>query len=228
MFIFCACTGLFLMGCLELVRRPTAASEASAPEWESSGNSPAAEGVKQDTATASSDGSSPERDIFSAVATNTLGDSTSITSVEPQIAEAVLAASASRSSDRRREVGQVNEYALWCIQNEMWEEARLHLERSVARDSLAASLHNNLGVVYERLGQRERAESGYERARLLQPQKDAYQSNLARLQDRKRAASKPPTADEADSLKTGLEIEEEEALIDSLETRGGLPPRSYP
>ena len=213
------------MGCLELVRRPTAASETSGAEWDGLGNSPATKDVKQDTAAASSS----KRDVISAAATDTpLSDSTAIAAWEPQFDEAALAASASRSSDRRREVGQVNEYALWCIQNEMWEEARLHLERAVARDSLAASLHNNLGVVYERLGQRERAESGYERARLLQPEKGAYQSNLARLQDRKSAASSPPTADEADSLKTGLEIEEEEGLIDSLGIGGGRPPRSYP
>lgn len=86
-----------------------------------------------------------------------------------------------RTREDRERVEQVNEYALWCLRREMWAEARTHLEQAVKRDSLAASLHNNLGILYERMGEPERARQAYERALILQPGKAAYQSNLHRL-----------------------------------------------
>ena len=53
-----------------------------------------------------------------------------------------------RSRKQRQSIEQVNEYALWCIQNAMWNEARSHMERTLGQDSLSASLHNNLGIIY--------------------------------------------------------------------------------
>ena len=76
---------------------------------------------------------------------------------------------AERSGGQRRSVKRVNEYALWCIENDMWNEARSHMERALSEDSLSASLHNNLGIVYERLGQTDRASAFYQRALLLNP-----------------------------------------------------------
>jgi hypothetical protein len=86
-----------------------------------------------------------------------------------------------RSGEDRDRVKQVNAYALWCVKREMWAEARTHLEQAVAGDSLASSLHNNLGILYERLGEPVKARAAYERALVLQPDKKAYQSNLRRL-----------------------------------------------
>lgn len=96
-------------------------------------------------------------------------------------------AQAERSGRQRRSVEQVNEYALWCIENDMWNEARSHMERALSQDSLSASLHNNLGIVYERLGQTDRASAFYQRALLLNPGEEAYQVNLQELRQRQQA-----------------------------------------
>ena len=93
-----------------------------------------------------------------------------------------------RSRKQRQSIEKVNEYALWCIQNAMWNEARSHMERSIALDSLSASLHNNLGIVYERMGQVEKAAKFYDRARALNPAKKAYAANLKYLQQRQQPA----------------------------------------
>ncbi len=86
-----------------------------------------------------------------------------------------------RTDADRDRVEQVNMYALWCVERKMWAEARTHLEQAIAKDSLAASLHNNLGILYERLGEPDKARTAYERALVLRPGKTAYQSNLRRL-----------------------------------------------
>ena len=89
-----------------------------------------------------------------------------------------------RSKKQRRSIQQVNEYALWCIENEMWNEARTHMERALQEDSLSASLHNNLAIVYERLGKADRASDFYQRALDLDSAEDAYRSNLSNLRNR--------------------------------------------
>lgn len=61
------------------------------------------------------------------------------------------------------------------------------MERAIAADSLAASLHNNLGIVYERLGQTDKATNYYQQALALNPDKEAYQANLKKMQTRKQA-----------------------------------------
>ena len=83
-----------------------------------------------------------------------------------------------RSRKQRQSIEQVNEYALWCIQNAMWNEARSHMERTLGQDSLSASLHNNLGIIYERMGLVDKAADFYGRARALNPAKKAYAANL--------------------------------------------------
>lgn len=64
----------------------------------------------------------------------------------------------------------------------MWNEARSHMERALARDSLSASLHNNLGIVYEHFGLHEKAADFYRRAQVLNRQTAAYQTNLQHLE----------------------------------------------
>lgn len=92
-----------------------------------------------------------------------------------------------RSGSSRQEVRQVNEYAFWCLEKGLWNEARLHLEQAVERDSLAASLHNNLGIIYERMGLEEKALAAYGKAWDLSPRKKAYRDNLEKLKRRQRA-----------------------------------------
>jgi tetratricopeptide (TPR) repeat protein len=110
-----------------------------------------------------------------------------------------------RSDKTRRKARQVNEYALWCIENGMWDEARLHLERATALDSLASSFHNNLGIVYERTGLVDQALVAYRQALVLAPGRESYVANLDRLESRQRRAENGAEADslagaEADSL----------------------------
>ena len=92
-----------------------------------------------------------------------------------------------RSRKQWQSIEKINEYAMWCIENEMWNEARSHLERAITQDSLSASLHNNLGIVYERLGMVDKATDLYRRALALNPSKKAYTANLSYLQQRQQA-----------------------------------------
>ena len=100
-----------------------------------------------------------------------------------------------RSRQQLQNIEQVNKYALWCIENAMWNEAQSHMERALAQDSLSASLHNNLGVIYERLGMTDKAAQFYERARALNPAREAYAANLRHLQQYQQAG-----LDSTDSL----------------------------
>lgn len=89
---------------------------------------------------------------------------------------------------------QVNEYAYWCIGKGLWQEARLHLEQAVQHDSLSASYHNNLAIIYEHLGLEEQAAAAYTRAQALRPEQEAYQANTRHFEDRQRAAHPGSTA----------------------------------
>ncbi len=100
-----------------------------------------------------------------------------------------------RSRQQLQNIEQVNKYALWCIENAMWNEAQSHMERALAQDSLSASLHNNLGVIYERLGMTDKAAQFYERARALNPTREVYAANLRHLQQYQQAS-----LDSTDSL----------------------------
>lgn len=100
-----------------------------------------------------------------------------------------------RSRQQLQDIEQINKYALWCIENAMWNEAQSHMERALAQDSLSASLHNNLGVIYERLGMADKAAEFYGRARSLNPAQEAYAANLRHLQQYQQADS-----DSTDSL----------------------------
>ena len=93
-----------------------------------------------------------------------------------------------RSRQQLQDIEQVNKYALWCIENAMWNEAQSHLERALAQDSLSASLHNNLGVIYERLGMTDKAAQFYGRAQALNPAQAAYAANLRHLQQYQQAS----------------------------------------
>lgn len=93
-----------------------------------------------------------------------------------------------RSRQQLQDIEQVNQYALWCIENAMWNEAQSHLERALAQDSLSASLHNNLGIVYERLGMSDKAAQFYGRAQALNPAQAAYAANLRHLQQYQQAS----------------------------------------
>ncbi len=121
-------------------------------------------------------------------------------SMAVRLSEAALAARrtayAARTDAERDRVRRVNEYAIWCVERGMWDEARIHLEQAARRDSLAASLHNNLGIIYERLGQRDDARIRYQTAADLNPGRPLYRANLKRL----RAALEAPLIVLPDSL----------------------------
>ena len=121
-------------------------------------------------------------------------------SVAVQLSPEALAvrheAYSARTPAERDRVRRVNEYAFWCLDRDMWDEARIHLENAVQVDSLAASLHNNLGIVYERLGQRDEARARYRTAADLNPGRPLYEANLQRLH----AALEQPQKTFSDSL----------------------------
>lgn len=113
-----------------------------------------------------------------------------------ELSAEALAAYRSRSRSERERVLRVNEYARWCLDRQMWDEARIHLEQALRVDSLAASLHNNLGIVYERLGRRDEAVTEYQTAAALNPSRPLYESNLRGL----RTAATRPVPVPSDSL----------------------------
>ena len=135
-----------------------------------------------------------------------------------------------RTRSQKETVERVNEYALWCIENGMWKEARLHLEKALAVDSVSASLSNNLGVVYERLGEREKAELAYQRARALNPRREAYRINLRQLQGRKSREVIRDGEELPDSLAAGLEDLGLDAPVESGDgpSGGSTPERQNP
>jgi len=167
---------LALGGCLELIRRP----------------------ISQ----AGTDGSAP-LDTMSAAET-----SAAVKQVPPPMGPtpaelaSARAASQDRSRDARQRVQRVNEYVHWCLERDLWAEARTHLEQALARDSLAASLHNNLGIVHEQQGRAQQALAAYESAWQLQPKK-AYRANLRLLRERLEASERPEIPD-------SLRVEHEE------------------
>lgn len=91
------------------------------------------------------------------------------------------------TKEARERVRRVNAYALWCIEQEMWAEARSHLERALMQDSLAASLHNNLAIVNEYYGNIQKAMELYLRAIALAADGDPYRQNLNRLEHHQQA-----------------------------------------
>lgn len=79
-------------------------------------------------------------------------------------------------------VRDVNRFALWCIERGLWEEARVHLEKALSRDSTSAALYNNLGILYEHMGRLQDAEAAYKKAVDLDPKRKLYRWNYNRFQ----------------------------------------------
>jgi tetratricopeptide (TPR) repeat protein len=161
--LFTALCGLFLSGCLELIRRPEgdrSPSASATPASFAAIDNPSILPTLQDTAENLSAGDVAPR---------------------PQRTK--------RTRQQAKSTRQVNEYALWCIDHSMWNEARSHMERGLAQDSTSASLHNNLAIVYEHFGQTEKAIAFYRRAGDLNPEKERYQANLHRLEKLQQAVN---------------------------------------
>ena len=144
---------------------------------------------------------------------------------DPELNRMLQSLHSARTRSQKENVERVNEYALWCIENGMWKEARLHLEKAMDVDSVSASLSNNLGVVYERLGEREKAELAYQRARALNPRREAYRINLRRLQGRKSREIIRDGEEQPDSLAAELEDLGLDAPVESGDgpSGGGAP-----
>lgn len=200
-------------GCLELIRRP-AADAAPPPFGEAAGPRPRARAASaaDDTLT----GQAARTPILAAAAKRPGPDAGPTTA-------GTAAASAPRqprSAEARQRVRQVNEYVYWCLERDLWDEARIHLEQALARDSLAASLHNNLAIVWEKQGRPEEAARAYERAWELDPKK-LYSNNLERLRQRLEAADEPAEPDslrvEHERVGAGQVNPHEEAGADSVD-----------
>ncbi len=183
LFILLSC--LCLGGCLGLIRRPPAPDTAGTGK---AGNQPATTEVQEEEPPSSSPQAAeklpdPEETL---PATENMGQKT----VEQPVQNKIVQVHRPKRNRRQQEaIKQINEYAFWCIENNMWTEARLHLEQGLQQDSLSASIHNNLGIVYERLGLQEKAAAAYVKARSLNQKKQAYQINL-QLFDRRQQAGR--------------------------------------
>ena len=177
LFIFVLCSA-GLCSCLEMVRRDEPGGGKPDRWWTESGNPSELGGVNK------------EKPLATTAENAVVGPPQSGPALPPD--QSLIEAHAKRSRSQEETTRQINEYAYWCIENNMWDEARLHLERAVSEDSLSASLYNNLGVIYERLGKTDQADSAYARATALLPDRGAYEANLMRLRDRAVAATAFP------------------------------------
>ncbi|MEW5768200.1 MAG: tetratricopeptide repeat protein [bacterium] len=78
-----------------------------------------------------------------------------------------------------------NNYGVRCIRLGLWNDALIWLEKARDKKPEKASIHNNLGVVYEYFGQLEEAGRAYEKAVELSGGKKVYRENLqAFIEDR--------------------------------------------
>lgn len=76
-----------------------------------------------------------------------------------------------------------NNYAVRAADQELWNEARFWLEKARELNPENASIHNNLGVIYEYFGLKEEARSSYERAKELGPESKTIKENLSLFED---------------------------------------------
>lgn len=79
-----------------------------------------------------------------------------------------------------REESLLNNYSLYCIKNNLWEEARFYLERARTLSACNAKIENNLGVVYEYFEMKEDAILCYKRAIELEKE-EVYYKNLSSI-----------------------------------------------
>jgi Flp pilus assembly protein TadD len=77
----------------------------------------------------------------------------------------------------------MNNYAVRCVENSLWEEARIWLERAKALNPDCANVYNNLGVVYEHFKLTESAKEAYKKAIELNPKEKIYKQNLELLEE---------------------------------------------
>ena len=198
LFIFVLCSA-GLCSCLEMVRRDEPGGGKPDRWWTESGNPSEPGGVNKEkplattaegAVTTAESAVTTAEDAVTTVENAVVGPPQSGPALPPD--QSLIEAHAKRSRSQEETTRQINEYAYWCIENNMWDEARLHLERAVSEDSLSASLYNNLGVIYERLGKTDQADSAYTRATALLPDRGAYEANLMRLRDRAVAATAFP------------------------------------
>lgn len=183
-------SALTLAACSSVSRQTTTSTAADQPWWDEEGElgpdaADSDDMVPDDII--SDDGVAAEPDSADA---DSLSEDAA-PDLSPEAIAALRAAYAGRTEAQRKRVLRVNEYVRWCLDHGMWEEARIHLEQALQADSLAASLHNNLGIVYERMGRRTDARSRYQLAASLNPDRPLYEDNLKRLRNALKAPRRP-------------------------------------
>ncbi len=62
-----------------------------------------------------------------------------------------------------REESLLNNYAIYCIKNNLWDEARFYLEKAKSISPNSSKINNNLSVVYEYLGEKNDTTLSYKK-----------------------------------------------------------------
>ena len=171
LFVSLVLIGSTTLGCLELIRRPTTNAPISKPPLGNLAGQVDVKKVEASADSAAADGNTAALTPSEPVEQSAVAI-TPVATIDPVV----------RTGDARESIKKVNEYVLWCIRQGMWGEAQHHLEQTVRTDSLSASLHNNLGIVYERLGERQKAAAAYNRASQLNGDNEVYRLNLQLLE----------------------------------------------
>ena len=171
----CCLCSLWLAGCLEMVRRPQVIG---------------ALGQSATSATADTLAAGPRLDRSAAAGVAPAnGSRKPVPTMLVESVQALAGPPDQSPAPPTHDIRRLNEYAWWCVNQGLWNEARSHLERALAQDSLSASLHNNLAVVYEHFGLHEQAALHYQRAQELNPGRSVYPANLERMQQLRQAAA---------------------------------------
>lgn len=79
---------------------------------------------------------------------------------------------------QREDARQQVEFGIEVAQKGLWKEAVYRWERATQLDPTYAQAFNNLAIGYEQLGQMDKAQAAYDRARALAPDNIYIRQNL--------------------------------------------------
>ena len=195
-FLFLIVSALIFGGCLELIRKRPDDDEGKREE------TVRAKGRKEESSeksTERTEGDTGDKESHrtrfpSAEIVSPSGDTLATKMVEPEgeiqqtIAARVEAEDKKMNAvlysvdpSKKRSAKEINKYSFWCIDQEMWSEAKAHLEKAAKLDTTSASIYNNLGIVYEYFQMEHEARRAYQTAMRLDSRNVVYRRNYILL-----------------------------------------------